>query len=259
MDTSQTHTLRDSGEILQRGRRPAQQFHLRRTAITRSHLRSSRCFHFVRFGKRCRATPNSTPSIRCGSCLIFGKLNCTFKCSSHHNIIRSCCKSEDTIDVKHVERRGRHEKTVEVAGPTGGYGTHSRSACFRSCATSGRVDKSRALWSHTFWPAEVGQREKKDALDAEDLDEHIQGAVLPRDLPRWRRERTRRGFVLRFRVALHRGVASFARTNQRSHSLSAQGRRDVEVEDGVGDERPTYVPAGAAKQCKACDGVVAFR
>ena len=30
--------------------------------------------------------------------------------------------------------------------------------------------------------------------------------------------------------------------------LAAQCRRDVEVKDGVGDERPTYVFAGAAKK-----------
>ena len=32
--------------------------------------------------------------------------------------------------------------------------------------------------------------------------------------------------------------------------LLPQGRRDVEVEDGVVDERPTYVFAGGAKKIK---------
>ena len=34
------------------------------------------------------------------------------------------------------------------------------------------------------------------------------------------------------------------------HDLAAQNRREVEVEDGVGDDRPTYVFAGAAKKLK---------
>ena len=33
-------------------------------------------------------------------------------------------------------------------------------------------------------------------------------------------------------------------------NLAAQGRRDAEVEDGVGNERPTYVSASAAKKLK---------
>ena len=48
---SDTLSIRDSGAFLQRGRRQAQRFHLRRTAPVRSNLRSSRCVHLVRVAR----------------------------------------------------------------------------------------------------------------------------------------------------------------------------------------------------------------
>ena len=122
------------------------------------------------------------------------------------------------------------------------------------CAASARMGTSRARWSQTV-PVDVWRREKKETLHSGELWTKKTRGGPYKGIYQAGGANTL-GLILRCDFELHfaEGAArfgSFTRTIQRWQTrFDALGCRDVHVEDGVGDERPTYVLTGAAKKFK---------